>query len=288
MKGGLSQAIFCATVFGAMLIAERAVASLAANDSAADAAYNGGWGPGTNGGTGWGGAWTFRNQANTLITTTNGSRGWFTGNSLGNNFGEPNQPTASDEDINTPTSGGRAWGLYSNTGGTDQIYAIRPFSGALNVGDTVSWYMDNGNIDPGQVVGVRLLSDSNDVNSRVFEVRFVGGDSFYTLVGTPNQTSTIGFTRQGVLVEYSLTGTNTFSVKLTRLANNVSQTITGANVNANAIMALAFKNQLAGNGGDFDGFFNSISVSPVPEASAIWLCSLTIVYLARRSRRPGE
>ncbi len=286
MHRRLCEFAFCVSVVGASLLAAQAHATIIATDSAADSVYAS-WDPGDNGGTGWGGGWTFRNQSNTVLTTTNGQRGWFSGSSLGNNSGETDLPLPGDSDINTPSSGsGRAWGLYSNGTTLDQVYAIRPLGSNLLVGDTVSWYMDNGNIASGQVVGLRFLSDATNINSRVFEARFVGGDTFYTTVGTPNQTSTIGFTRQGLLLQYTLTGSDTYSLKITRLENNVSQTMTGTNVNANAIVALAFKNQYAGSGAASDGFLNTIThIRTIPEASAVWLCSLTLLYLLRPTRR---
>jgi hypothetical protein len=46
-------------------------------------------------------------------------------------------------------------------------------------------------VDNTRVLGLRFLSNSNDINTRVFEARFVGGYSFYKTIGTTNQTSTI-------------------------------------------------------------------------------------------------
>jgi hypothetical protein len=254
----MSRLLLCAAVCAAslLLLLSGTEAATIAMDSAADAAYNDSWQPGDNGGSGWGGGWTFRNQGNTVLTTTNGSRGWFTGNSLGNN--QPaNSDSNGDGDINSPVVN-RAWGVYSNA--TDQVYAIRPFAAPLAVGNTVKWDMDNGNINSGQVVGLRFLSNASDINSRVFEARFVGGDSFYSLVGNPSQNTTHGFSREGLHLEYTLTSASTYSIKITRKENNATATFTGTNVNANSIVALAFKNQFAGNGGAFDGFLNNISI----------------------------
>jgi hypothetical protein len=255
----MSRLLFCAVIgaTGLFIFLSGAQAATIAMDSAADAAYNDSWQPGDNGGSGWGGGWTFRNQGNTVLNATNGSRGWFTGSSLGNNSPPGTDNFGADGDINSPVVN-RAWGVYSNA--TDQVYAIRPFSAPLAVGNTVSWDMDNGNINSGQVVGLRFLSNSTDINSRVFEARFVGGDSFYSLVGNPNQNTTHGFSREGLHLEYTLTSATTYSIKITRKENNATATFTGTNVNGNPIVALAFKNQFAGNGGAFDGFLNNISI----------------------------
>src|SRR5262249_795740 len=123
-------------------------ASTTAFDSQADPVYSS-WDPGDNGGTGWGGGGTFRGQANLILTTTDARHGWFVSSSTNNdNPGDSN----GDGDINSASTG-KAWGLYSNTT-TNDIYAIRPFDGALSVGQTVKFDMDNGNIASGQVVGM--------------------------------------------------------------------------------------------------------------------------------------
>src|SRR5262245_3088189 len=96
---------------------QRVDAAAIAIDTASDAAYGDGWQPGDNGGSGWGGGWTFRNQTNVILATTNGSRGWFIGNSINNNSGGTD--SNGDGDINTPTN--KAFGVYSNA--TDQVYA---------------------------------------------------------------------------------------------------------------------------------------------------------------------
>jgi hypothetical protein len=259
-------------------------AAFIASDDASDPAYVT-WDPGDNGGSGWGGGWTFRNQSNVVMTTTNGNRGWFVADSRNNNSpagagGDSN----GDFDINTPDSGsGKAWGLYSNS--TDQVYAIRPFGGGpLAVNDVFSFDFDNGNIAPSQVVGVRLLSDANDVNSRVFELRFVGGDSFYTIIAGPNQTTTHGFTREGIHAEYTLTGPSSYSLQVTRLQSGATDTYTGSNVNTNSIAVLAFKSQFPGSGAASDAFFNSISVTQIPEPASLGMFSLCGACFLRRRK----
>jgi hypothetical protein len=249
-------------VVGFILAPVAAKASLLASDSQADPAYTA-WDPGDNGGTGWGGGWTFRNQSNTVLTTTSGQRGWFVANSVLNNSGGTD--SNSDSDINTPSlSTGKAWGLYSNGTTLDQVYAIRPFNGTLSVGQTLKWDMDNGNIAASQVVGLRLLSNTSDIASRVFELRFVGGATFYEAFGGPSQTTSIGFSREGLHCEYTLTGASTYSLKIVRLENGSTQTLTGSNVNANAIAGLAFKNQFAGSGDAANGYLNNIAITPEP------------------------
>jgi len=246
-------------IAGSLIFSSRSPGALiVAADNAANAPYTT-WDPADNGGFGWGSGWTFRNQSNTALTTTSGSRGWFVGTSLSNNSPSGSDSNA-DGDINTPNPAGRAWGVYSNA--TDQVYAIRPFQSALTVGQTLRWSMDNGAVASGGVVGLRLLSNAADINSRVFETRFVGGDSNYTVVASPsNITSTIPFSREGLQFEYTLTGASTFSLKILRLSTGATQTITGTNSAAGSVVALAFKNQFAGAGSDANGYLNSISIT---------------------------
>jgi hypothetical protein len=122
------------------------------------------------------------------------------------------------------------------------------------------------------------------VNSRVFEFRFVGGQSFYTTVDSVNQTSTIGFTREGLHCEYTLTGPSTFSLEITRLENGVTQTLTGTNVNANSIVALAFKNQFAGSGSAANGYLNNIAITPEPGSLLLLLGGLLQLRARQGSR----
>ena len=261
-----------------------ASAALVAFDNASDPAYVGGWNSGTNGGSGWGGGWTFRNGANAVQNSPSGSFfGRFTGSSLGNN--QPaNSDSNADGDINT--AGNKAWALYANT--SNEIYAVRPFSGALSVGQSVWFEFDNGNVDATRVLGVRLLSNASDINTRQAEVRFVGGDSNYTVVAASNTTSTLGFSREGVSVEFTLTSPTTFSMDITRLQSGVSQIITGSIIapgGNTAINGIAFRNLAAGSGAANDGFFNSIAVVPEPGLLGVASAAVAPILLTRGRRR---
>jgi hypothetical protein len=266
----MGRLVLAACCCGALALSSELRAALVANDSAADSAYNDGLQPGDNGGTGWGGGWTFRDQNNNVLTSGDSHRGWFTGTSLANN---DSGDTNSDGDINSPGVN-RAWALYSNQndGSNVQVYAVRPFTGTLSVGQTVMWDMDNGNIDFAQVVGMRLLTNASDIASRVFELRFVGGDANYSIIADPNATTSTGYTREGLHLEYTLTGPTSFSLKIVRLQSNTTQIINGVNSAAGNIAALAFKNQLAGTNDPSNAYFNNILITVVPELSAGLLC----------------
>jgi len=178
-----------AALIGLSLFTGASSAALIASDNASDPAYVGGWNTGTNGGSGWGGGWVFRNGGNVEQVSPGGSFfGRFIGDSRGNNnpAGAGGDSNA-DGDINTPTN--RAWALYAKT--ANEIYAVRPFSGALTVGQTVSFAFDNGNVDSTRVLGVRLLANASDIATRQFELRFVGGEQ--QLHGPRTSTQTAEF-----------------------------------------------------------------------------------------------
>src|SRR4051812_34743929 len=109
-------------------------AALNASDNAGN--YGGVWAG--NQGTGWGGAWVFTDSANS---------GHFIGDSTLNAGGSGG--------INT---GGDAWGLFANSGTTAE--AIRPFSGALSVGQTFSLQIDQGFQQGGSTVGFGLQNST--------------------------------------------------------------------------------------------------------------------------------
>lgn len=255
----MSRLLLCAAVSAASvsLFSCGAQAATIATDSAANAAYNDGWQSGDNGGTGWGGGWTFRNGGNVVQTNPAGSFfGTFVGSSLGNN-NPANSDSNGDGDINSPIVN-RAWGMYANT--ANELFAVRPFNAPLQIGHTVKWDIDNGNVDSTRVLGLRFLSNASDINTRVFEARFVGGDSFYTLISNPNQTTTIPFSREGYHLEYTLTGATTFSLKIVRKQDGATQTLNGTNSAAGSINALAFRNLAAGSGATNNGYLNNISI----------------------------
>ena len=265
------------------IITSSASASLIAQDDASDPAYADGWTSGDNGGSGWGGGWTFRNGANTQLFPPDGNSsfyGSFANTSLGNNnpagvSGDSNL----DGDIDT--IGDEAWGLYANT--SNEIYAVRPFSGALSIGQTVAFDFDNGNVTTGGVLGVRFVSNvSAPASSREFEVRFVGGDLSYTHTnGGGFTTSNVGFSREGIHGEFTLTGANTYSLKLIRLQDGQIYNATGTTQVGNAITGIALRNQNAGCGGASNGYFNSIAI---PEPSSMCLTLFGAASLLRRRR----
>jgi hypothetical protein len=258
--------VFCTFI---VMGAERASASLLGTDSAADVAYNSGWTAGSNGGSGFG-AWSF-------VTNAPGSKGTFLSSSGNNGDGDGN----SSGDINTAN---RAWGAFANGGG--EIFAVRPFTGgALAVGQTFSMNMDNGFIDSGGVVGIRLTSSLSTITNatREFEFRFVGGNSFYDVISNPNQTSTLGFTDGGLNLVFQLNSPTTYSLSVTRFHDTASPIVwntTGTLVSGNPILGVALRNQNAGSNSQRDGYFNSMSITPEP--ASLTMLALGMLMLRRR------
>lgn len=235
-----------------LFLSGRAWAAAPASDNASEGAYSAGWANGSNGGSGWGGGWT-------LSPITNLSqRGFFVGNSAGNDGGDP----GGNGDINT--TGSKAWGIYANSGQTADV--IRQFYGALHIGDTFTVDFDNGWINSGNSVGLGLR-DAGNTNR--FEFYFAGGDSVYRINdnSSASRSTGIGWTGQGLRLAFTLTGTNTYSLTVSGvgtdgpggLPTTITGTLTGT-VNS-AIDRFRFWNYSAGSGSQYDAFFNSLSVT---------------------------
>jgi hypothetical protein len=196
------------------------------NDNASNLAYPGGWPSGSNGGGGFG-QWSI---------LTSGNAGSFKG---GSDFGT-------------------AWGLYANGGGS--VQATRPFSSPLPVGSNVTFDFDNGFIDNGSTVGVRLKNASGQ---SLAEFRFVGGGSQYTtLDGSGTGNTAVTYTNAGLNVSIAYTAANTYSIAITKagvttiLANRTFLSTGGSQIPAQ----FEFFNNNAGSGSDFDAFLNNLSI----------------------------
>jgi len=158
-------------------------------------------------------------------------------------------------------SAARAWGLYANSGALSE--ALRPFASPLAVGQTFIIDYDSGFIDVGGTVGFGLR---NALGENRFELFFAGGDSFYRVKGNgPSVVTAIGYTGEGLHVEVTLTGADSFSVKIVRLQSGTSQTLTGTlgGTAGSAIELVRFFNATAGGGSAKDAFFNSLSIPGV-------------------------
>ena len=241
-------------------------AASVAFDSASSAAYNDGWDNGDNGGSGWGGGW--------VLSGVSGFSGQYLASSTSNGNGDGN----SDGDIDTA---GRSWFQYAHTGNT--AGAVRPFSGSLSVGQTFSIAFDNGFIQNGGTVGFGLQNASGN---NVFEYYFSGGSSNYTVSSQSYSGTTSGFSDEGLVLAFTLTASNTYSLAIQYLnpANNFGGTGTLFNPGGGqAITQVRIFNFNAGNdGANNNAAVNSISI--VPEPATALLGSLGLLALLRRRK----
>lgn len=281
--------LFVAVVTWSLVVGWQSVeATVIAQDTASDAVYNDGWQTGDNGGFGFG-AWTIR-------TTTGGNdafNGVFVGSSTGNGDGDSN----GDGDINT-SPGNRALGLYANSG--NAAVAFRAFNTPLSLGHTFYISMDNGYINTGgPSVGFTLRSgnaNSSTADYNVgarFEFLFLGGDTGYTVIdgtGTHYFTPNIGFTDEGLRLQFFMTGVNSYSLVVSNTSGTVLSSISGTlggTLNA-PIDSFAVYNRGAGSGSAYDAFFNSFTqLSAVPEPGVVMLLlgGTGVIWACRRGRR---
>lgn len=178
--------------------------------------------------------------------------------------------------------GNPSWGFYANNGETSQ--ALYDFAGgALTVGQTVSFQIDNGNIQPGGTVGIGLQNIGSGQNR--FETYFSGGQSNYSRLDSAGVSSTgVGFTSSGLTFAFTLTGADTYSIDITPIGSSTT-TLTGT-LGGNAgsgVDRLRFFNFNAGAGGGSDAFLNNIEIVPEPSSAALF--GLAGIALALRRRK---
>ncbi|MGL4514630.1 MAG: hypothetical protein ACRCT8_16195 [Lacipirellulaceae bacterium] len=282
--------------FAAVIVATPglAVATVVAADDASNSVYDM-WTSGDNGGTGFT-AW------NLTAGGTSSQSGFFAGDSRTNGDGDSN----SDGDINSPNAGGRAWGLYANSGALTQ--ASRGFNlptatpTRLSVNHQLTLSLDTGFIQSGGSVGFGLQNSSG---SNLFEFFFKGGDSSYTVsspVGTFNTPTLTGvpFTDEGLVIRYTVTAidpglsASDFRLQVDSLATpgleyDVTGFISAPTGAQNALIStVRLFNFNAGTLNPPNAFFNSITITAVPEPTAA-VCVplagvLTWMLRSRRSR----
>jgi hypothetical protein len=154
---------------------------------------------------------------------------------------------------------GQSWGIYANSGGLTS--AVRPFSGPLAVGSTVSFAYDNGGIEVnGNKVGVRLRNSSNNI---LTEFRFTGGDAQYFIADDATTNTGVNFTTSGLSnITFAYTSANTYSISITRsgvttvLNGRTFATAVGGQVPAQ----IEFFNSNAGGTSARNVFFTNLSI----------------------------
>ncbi|MCB1101530.1 MAG: DUF5110 domain-containing protein [Kiritimatiellae bacterium] len=243
--------------FGTNLITVTAtnVGGPLAEDSGADPLYADGWSTNDNGGVGFG-AWT------AFTSSEDGSRnGRFIAESA-------------SVDIGTP-----AWGLYANSNNTSEVK--RQLPGALAIGQTFHVSMDNGFLDPGAGTGVAL---QNAAGVTLWEFYFNGGDTNYSI---SEGITDIGWTAGGLDVSVALSSPTSYVAVITPYGGN-TRTNTGNLIAAADQDITLFRawNYNAGEGSDYDFFFNNLSVEGGAGVSTS--ASVVIVRPAINSEIPLE
>jgi hypothetical protein len=236
-----------------MLLVPQSQTVTQALDNAADPAYSGGWTNGSNGGTGF----------NPWILTGSGvlgshTNGYFIGSSTNNASG-----AAPSIDVD-----GKSWGIYANSNNFTAAY--RGFSnGSLLVGQSLLIDMDNGYVDTGDSDGF-VLRNGNVTGSYTnyntgarFEFLYLGGDSSnsYKVVDAGGlQNVGVPFTGTGLLLTFTLTGTNTYTLLAVNNATGATNTFNGTLGGSNTVDSIALYNRNAGSGSPYNAFFNSLQI----------------------------
>lgn len=264
-----------------LVLSSRASSAVVASDTADNAAYNDGWQSGDNGGTGFN-AWS-------LSAPSGNSAFLFTSTANGNGDGN------SDGDIDGTIN--RSWGLFGDSTSA-AAEAVRSFAfGSLALGHVLHVDMDNGFIDNngnGNAVGLSLRNSSGQ---NVFEFLFRGGQSFYQVNDAGGfGNSTIGFSDEGLELDFRLTSASTYSLAIKGLNPSANNTVTGTLMNplgGQSISQLRLFNYDAGGSGgngERNAYFNNIVITSVPEAPAYLFGTLVCgvlggVYYCRKLAR---
>jgi hypothetical protein len=287
------------TIGGATAFASAmSYAATLAFDTATDAAYDDGWQAGDNGGFGFG-PWNFD--------------GTFTNNPAGG-ADLPDQGNQQTTDIfSAPNDLGRAWTMFNHNGsavgtpnppqgGTDISRAGRAIPGALQPGDTIHVVIDNpterrffrgytlrfntggANICYGGDNCSTPAFDPGSVTTRMavgtFEYFTYG--KWFSTDGSPTLFDTD--THHGLRVDFTLTGANTFNLKMTPLDNPaISYSDTGTLNGTGPInwVQLEFYNtdsdyhpSAVTPAGETDFYASNMWITPVPEPGT---CALLLL-----------
>jgi hypothetical protein len=225
------------------------IAIPAPSDNAGNPAYAGGWFYGDNGGTGFG-PWVFTGTG----PINSQWNGFYLGSSTTNASGQ-----GPGIDVN-----GESWGIYANN--NNYATAYREFDNALQVGQSLSFSMDNGYIDTGTAVGFALRNgDATDgpfdynTGSR-FECFFLGGGNDYLTVDASGvQDTGIFFTPTGLRFVFTLTTADKYSLQMIDNSSGATNSFSGTL--GGAINSIALYNRNAGSSPYNDCFFNSFKIT---------------------------
>ncbi len=239
-------------------------------DNASDGAYQpsfSDWGSGDNGGTGFN-AWS-------------GLTDIYVGSSGDN--GNGNSGSSSIDTTGPSNATGESWALRGDGGTNGSGAALRTLTGGdLGVGQSIQLGFDNGFINDGSSVGFSFQSGG----TARFEYFFTGGNSNFTVSGLSNQSTTQGFSDDGMMTIFTLTSVDTFSFTVDFLGTGTTdQTFTGSlkGIDGTGIDTIRFFNFSSSGDPAGNAFYNQLAV--VPEPSCLALITLAAVGLAGRRRR---
>jgi hypothetical protein len=148
--------------------------------------------------------------------------------------------------------------------------------------------MDNGSVAAGGKVGFALY-DSND--ARVFEFRFVGDDTHYSVFDGAFKTlnsagKEVSFTRKGLRVTFELTSSTGYTLSI-RKPNTNSSAInyfeTLSSQMGTTIAKVRLFNNSAGSGDAANVYFNTMSI-PEPTTFSVLSGGLLLAALKRKRR----
>ena len=207
-------------------------------DRGSNSVYSDGWSDTDNGGFGFG-AWQLY-----VSTNDTGKAGRFMANSSAVSIGVP------------------AWGLYANSGHLSE--AKRYLTNALALTQVFSVSFENGFLDNGAGAGVAL---QNVQGATLWEFFFNGGDTNYSISGG---TTDIGFTTNGIGIEFWLTGATSYTARITPQGGAI-RTIHGNLQPAtnSAITLFRAWNNHAGFDSIRDVFFNNLKIVDLGNVSGI-------------------
>lgn len=215
------------------------------------------------------------------VTGVTANSNTFIGTSTGNGF----QGASGGIDTN-----GNSFGVYANSG--NQLLVNRSFIADaagqtfLGVGQTFSLSFDNGLVNTNSTVGFNLLAADNTDR---FTFQFVGGqtDYVYNLGNGVNVDTGVGFTTNGLSVAFTQGTGNNFTLAITP-TGGATTTLNGALLASAATGVSQFQvfDNNAGQGPNYDVFFNSPTVVPEPgTVSAVAMGTLGLWLVTRRRRR---
>lgn len=214
-----------------------------------------------------------------------GGGGFFMASSVGNGNGLDDGVAGGvpgDGDIDTINAfipGAVAWGMFS--GAATTVEMVRPLSGPMTIGETISIDFDNGFIGPGGAVGITLQTGVGlglGAGATAFEFLFFGGAGSYSVTdGTGTFFTGLPFTDEGMTLSLTVTGPGTYAATVTFKGG---APVGGAGPLAGGggpiVQARIFSFSNPG-GPAFDTYANNISV--VPEPSTYVLMALGILGL---------